>query len=119
MTNYNDNDDQNLETVDDRAEPEGPKENIAGDKKAEAPVRNFDLNVDLTENGDSTTLLATAPGPASTPAGLSVKTIPKMKHEERPGWSFADVEEMVIDPVQFANLNRRIDEDDEDYNKEN
>ncbi|EXB97276.1 hypothetical protein L484_024137 [Morus notabilis] len=42
----------------------------------------------------------------------------RMKHEEYPGWSLADVDNMAIDPLQLANLNRRLDEDDEDYDEE-
>ncbi|PON74093.1 Transcription initiation factor [Parasponia andersonii] len=128
ISKYNENDDHNLETLDDRAEPEGPKVNVAGDKNAEGPIRNFDLNVDLNENGDLTTQSTPAPVPTPTPnpppppAGLSGKTIPEMKHEEypypHPGWSLADVEKMAIDPIQLANLNRRMDEDDEDYDEE-
>lgn len=87
------------------------KENILDGKSAQAPVHDFDLNVDLDENGESKTLLVAAP-PSST-----VKPTPEMKFE-LPGWSLADVEKMDIDPIQLAISNRRIDEDEEDYDEE-
>ena len=113
MSKYNDQYDQTLETLHDRAEPEQPKENVSGDTNAEAPIRNFDLNVDLNENGDSTTPSASVP--VASPAKSA---IPELKHEEYPGWSLAEMERMAIDPIQLANLNRRIDEEDEDYDEE-
>ena len=48
----------------------------------------------------------------------SAGPISEPKHEEYPGWSLADVDRMAIDPLQLANLSRRLDEDEEDYDEE-
>ncbi|KAL6340517.1 hypothetical protein AAG906_006182 [Vitis piasezkii] len=128
MHTNNDNQSQNPETRDNGAEPEESKENISVvkneskenisvGKNADSCVRNFDLNVDLDENGDSTSILPAAPAPAPAPVTPSPK-LTEMKHEEYPGWSLSDMEKMEIDPIQLANLNRRIDEDEEDYDEE-
>ncbi|KAI7728217.1 hypothetical protein M8C21_020409, partial [Ambrosia artemisiifolia] len=68
-------------------------------------VRNFDLNLDLDENGD-------------TPMGLSTKPTSETKPEEYRGWSLMGVEKMAIDPVKVANLRNSVDEDEEDYDEE-
>ncbi|KAI3450085.1 hypothetical protein Pfo_006750 [Paulownia fortunei] len=81
-------------------------------KDADKSVRNFDLNVELNENGDSAWTLAGAPSESS------VKRAPDMKHEDIPGWSLDDMERMAIDPVQLANLNGGMDDEDEDYDEE-
>ncbi|KAL4335880.1 hypothetical protein GQ457_07G043170 [Hibiscus cannabinus] len=82
------------------------KRNPVG-KNIEAPVWNFDLNADLDENGDSITSVA-----AASPI---TNDIPGNK-EEYPGWSLSEIEKMAIDPIEIANLNRGID--DEDYDEE-
>lgn len=81
-------------------------------KNPDVPVQNFDLNMELTESGDSTAI--TAQASSSTPA----KTPVELKHEEYPGWSLAEMEQMAIDPVQLAKLNHGIDEEEEDYDEE-
>lgn len=83
-----------------------------GGKNADISPRNFDLNVDLNENGNSTPVLAGGTSNSRTNAAL------EMKHEEIPGWSLDDVEGMTIDPIQLANIHRRIDEEEEDYDDE-
>ncbi|XP_022730458.1 dr1-associated corepressor-like [Durio zibethinus] len=92
------------ERLDDEAEPEELKKHNPAGKNIEAPVRNFDLNADLDENGDSTTSIA----PATT------DNIPEK--EQLPGWSLSEIENMAIDPIELANLSREIDE--EDYDEE-
>lgn len=77
-------------------------------------VRDFDLNLDLDENGNTPVV---SPTPI-TPVGLSPKPTVEMKPDEFPGWSLADVEKMAIDHVQLANLSSRVDEDEEDYDEE-
>lgn len=73
------------------------------------PVRNFDLNLDLDENGD-TPLASLAP---VTPGASSVKpTTLGMKSEEYPGQS------MVFDPIKLANLNSMVDDEEDDYDVE-
>ncbi|XP_042958177.1 uncharacterized protein LOC122293759 [Carya illinoinensis] len=84
---------------------------ILAGKGEDAPIQNFDLNVVLDENGDSTTVAAGS-------GGSSAEPVPEMKHDEYLGWSLSDLEKMAIDPIQLANLSRRIDEDEEDYDEE-
>ncbi|KAL8196074.1 hypothetical protein R6Q57_025074 [Mikania cordata] len=72
-------------------------------------VRNFDLNLKLDENGNSPAILAASP---------SKLAIVETKPDEYPGWSFADVEKMDIDPIRLANLDSRVVEDEEDYDEE-
>lgn len=81
-------------------------------RTTETPVRNFDLNMDLDEYGELKTTSRT------TFAGPSVKLTLETKHEDLPGWSFADVEKMDMDRVHLANLNRKVDFEDEDYDEE-
>jgi hypothetical protein len=81
-------------------------------KPAEVFVRNFDLNMDPDEDMD---LIST---PTPIPTGSSSKSISEEKVDEYPGWSLSDMEKMAIDPIQLANLNKRIDEDMEDYDEE-
>lgn len=95
---------QDPERLNNGSEPEKLKENSLVEKSAEVAVRNFDLNVDLNENYDS-----------SAP---TMKPAPEMKHEEYPGWSISDMEKMAIDPIQLATLNQRIDDEEEDYDEE-
>lgn len=102
---------QSLERLDNGAEAKGLEENILGEKSGEGPIRNFDLNLDLNGDGDSAAV-------AAAPASSSAEPIPETKHEEYPGWSVSDMENMAIDPIQLANLGRRIDEDEEDYDEE-
>lgn len=85
---------------------------VAGKEDADKSFRNFDLNIDLNENGDSTSILNGAPSDSAT------KLSPEMKHEDIPGWSLDDVQRMASDPTQFAILNGTIDEEDEDYDEE-
>lgn len=89
---------------------EEPKNSIPAGN-IELPIRNFDLNVDLQVNGDSTAM--PDPSPQST-----TETMLETKHEEYPGWSLFDIDKTAVDPRQFAILKRRIDEDEEDYDEE-
>ncbi|KAK4441387.1 Dr1-associated corepressor [Sesamum alatum] len=98
----------------------GPSYNVVGasdsrttgGKDADKSVINIDLNVDLNESEESTLTLA------DMSSDSSIKTTLDLKHEDIPGWSIEDVERMAIDPVQLANLNRGIDEEEEDYDEE-
>ncbi|OMO62028.1 Transcription factor CBF/NF-Y/archaeal histone [Corchorus olitorius] len=97
-----------LERLNEGVEPdEFKKHNNTAGKNIEAPVRNFDLNVDLDENGESSTSVA--------PASPTTDNIPE-KQEEYPDWPLSEIEKMAIDPIEFSNLNRVID--DEDYDDE-
>lgn len=93
---------ENLKDVD-------SKENHIANTVNPTPVRNFDLNLDLDENGDTTPMLA---------GGASAKPNHKLKPEEYPGWSVADVEKLAIYPIKLANFNRTVDEEYEDYDVE-
>lgn len=81
-----------------------------GGKDADKSVINFDLNVQLNENGDSTLTLA------GDPSDSLKKPSPDTIHEDIPGWSLDNMESLAIDPVQLANLNRGMDEE-EDYDE--
>ncbi|KAG6679046.1 hypothetical protein I3842_14G111200 [Carya illinoinensis] len=102
---------QGLERLNNGAETKDLKEQILADKGEDAPIRNFDLNVVLDENGDSTTVAA---GSGSS----SAEPVPETKHAEYLSWSLSDMGKMAIDPIQLANSSRRIDEDEEDYDEE-
>ncbi|WRX31701.1 Transcription factor CBF/NF-Y/archaeal histone domain - like 10 [Theobroma cacao] len=96
-----------IQRLDDREEPDELKNHNSVGKNVEAPAGSFDLNVDLNENRDSTISVA--------PASPITDSIPE-KQEEYPGYSFSEIEKMAIDPIELANLNRGIDE--EDYDEE-
>lgn len=75
-----------------------------------APVRNFDLNVDVNEN-------APAPvGPTVLTGPLPSEMIEDTQYEY-PGWSVDDMK-MAVDPVQFALTHQKVDEEEEDYDNE-
>ncbi|CAN4119075.1 unnamed protein product [Withania somnifera] len=102
-------DDENPKQNDERmvdyvAEPAADSKNISDAKCPEVvPARNFDLNIDLNESVEST----------SIPSEAAL-----LQHEEIPGWPLSDLEKMVIDPIQLANLNKGLDEEEEDYDEE-
>ncbi|XP_040993573.1 dr1-associated corepressor-like [Juglans microcarpa x Juglans regia] len=102
---------QGLERLNNGVETEDSKEQILASKGEEAPIRNFDLNVVLDENGDLETVAAGSGSSCAEP-------VPETKHDEYHGWSLPDMEKMAIDPIQLANFSRRIDEDEEDYDEE-
>ncbi|XP_010906413.1 uncharacterized protein [Elaeis guineensis] len=103
------------EIMDDSLSARESKETTVSNSNTGAAVRNFDLNLDLDENGDTSTATASA---TATATATSFETDHEMKHEECPGWSLADMDKMAIDPIQFALSNRRLDEEEEDYDNE-
>lgn len=102
---------QSNESPENVPESEEAKQSFPVSKPIEVAVRNFDLNMNPDEDMDS----SSAPTPVQT--GSPGKSKSEEKHEEYPGWSLSDVEKMAIDPIQLANLNRKIDEDMEDYDE--
>lgn len=128
--------DKHCPKLDKDYEPKDSKDNIPVGRNLQAPVRDFDLNAGLDENGETQPVLASVPSSFSTksdtgvpassltkpdtvvPASSSTKPTPELKHEEVPGWSLEDIEKMDINPVQLANLNTRIEEEEEDYDEE-
>ncbi|KAI4304770.1 hypothetical protein MLD38_040241 [Melastoma candidum] len=75
--------------------------------------RNFDLNIDLDENGDSQPVV---PG---SQAGSSADMTVEEKHgEEYPGWSLSDAEKMAIDPLRLANFGSMVEYEEDDYDEE-
>lgn len=106
------------ETMDDSLSARKSKETTVSSSNTGAAVQNFDLNLDVDENGDISTATVTATASATTTATTtSSETNHAMKHEY-PGWSLADMAKMTIDPIQFALSNRRLDEEEEDYDNE-
>nr|GME04119.1 dr1-associated corepressor-like isoform X2 [Ipomoea batatas]GME04278.1 dr1-associated corepressor-like isoform X2 [Ipomoea batatas] len=77
---------RNPERLDSGSETADSKVSLAG-QSLEAPVRNFDLNVDLNDDaGDSSAVPAEA-APSPSPTFPSVET----KHEEEyPGWNISN-----------------------------
>jgi len=92
--------------------PEEVKQTFAVSKPAQVSIRNFDLNMDPDENMH---LLAS---PTPVPTSSSAKSMSEEKHDEYPGWSLSNMEQMTIDPIQLANINGSYDEDEEDYDEE-
>lgn len=58
----------------------------------------------MDEDGDTSAAVTSIPQPES-------------KYEEYPGWSLSDTGKMAIDPIQLAQFNGEIDEE-EDYDEE-
>ncbi|XP_071706632.1 uncharacterized protein [Rutidosis leptorrhynchoides] len=85
------------------------KENHIANSVDPTPVRNFDLNLDLDENGDT---------PPVVMNGSSADPTYELKPEEYPGWSVADVEKMGSCPNKLSNLNMTVDEEYDDYDEE-
>ncbi|CAN4120062.1 unnamed protein product [Withania somnifera] len=101
--------------VDYVAEPAAAdSKNISAAKCPEVvPTRNFDLNIDLNESVESIPIPSEA-----APLSSTAPQPPEVKHEEIPGWSLSELEKMDIDPIQLANLNKGLDEEEEDYDEE-
>ena len=103
-------------------EPEEVKHCSPVRKPAEVVVRNFDLNLNPDPDDDMDEISTPTPIPTgSSSKSVSeekIKSISEEKIEEYPGWSLSDMEKMAIDPIQLANLSKRIDEDMEDYDEE-
>lgn len=83
-----------------------------GAKDADKAVFTFDLNVELDENGES------IPLNDGTPSDSSEKPSPGTRHEDIPGWSLDNMEMLAFDVIQLTSLNKRMDEEDEDYDEE-
>jgi len=87
---------------DEEAEPPEFKENALQSKDTEVAVRNFDLNMDLDEDGNAPSVSASGP---------------EVPQNECPGWS-CEFGKVGTDPIELASLNQRVEEEDEDYDKE-
>ena len=89
------------------------KETIDGNSSnTGSVVHNFDLNLGLDENGDTSEATPTAT--LSAPATDRHET----NHEEYAGWPLYDMDKMRIDPLKLSSLNTRIEEEEEDYDNE-
>lgn len=111
------------ETMDEGASARESKDATVSCSNTGAAIRNFDLNLDLDENGDTPAApAAMAMGTAAkaTDTAASSETNHEMKNDEYPpGWSLSDMDRMAIDPIRFALSNRRLDEEEEeDYDNE-
>lgn len=74
-------------------------------------LQTFDLNSGTDDGAEKNDATATVPlissaAPADT------------KGEEYPGWSLSEMDGMAIDPLQIAQLNSRLDDEEEDYDEE-
>jgi Dr1-associated corepressor len=80
-------------------------------KEIAAPVGNFDLNMDFSENAPALV------GPAG-PTGPPPSEMIQETQDEYPAWSVDDMKKMAVDPVQFALTHQKVDEEEEDYDNE-
>jgi hypothetical protein len=80
-------------------------------KEIAAPVHNFDLNVDFSEN-------VPAPVGPTAPTGPPPLEMIQETQDVYLGWSVDDMKKMVVDPVQFALARQKVDEEEEDYDNE-
>jgi hypothetical protein len=100
------------------------KENNRVSDATNQPERNFDLNAEVNDSEDAKA--AAAPAAAATTTTTTTTSAPsssvepaaETNHEEYPGWSLSEMDKMVIDPLQLAQLSKRLDEEEEDYDEE-
>lgn len=79
-------------------------------------VHNFDLNLDLDDNGNASAATSTAASePALEPVSASHH---EMKDEGYAGWPLSEMDRMAMDPVKLSILNNRIEEEEEDYDND-
>jgi hypothetical protein len=109
---------------------ESVKENNRVSDATNQPERNFDLNAEVNDSEDAKAAAApAAAAPAAAAAttttttttsapSSSVEPAAETNHEEYPGWSLSEMDKMVIDPLQLAQLSKRLDEEEEDYDEE-
>ena len=110
---HNDNKPHDLQFSEEGLDAREQKEIIVGNiRNTGSVVHNFDLNLGLDENGDTSEAAPTAT--LSAPA----TDHHEMKHEEYAGWPLSDMDKMRIDPLELSLLNNRIDEEEEDYDNE-
>jgi hypothetical protein len=103
---------------------ESVKENNRVSDATNQPERNFDLNAEVNDSEDAKA--AAAPAAAATTTTTTTTSAPsssvepaaETNHEEYPGWSLSEMDKMVIDPLQLAQLSKRLDEEEEDYDEE-
>lgn len=102
---------------------ESVKENNRVSDATNQPERNFDLNAEVNDSEDAKAAAAAAAAAAATTTttsapSSSVEPAAETNHEEYPGWSLSEMDKMVIDPLQLAQLSKRLDEEEEDYDEE-
>jgi hypothetical protein len=104
---------------------ESVKENNRVSDATNQPERNFDLNAEVNDSEDAKAAAAPAAAAATTTTttttsapSSSVEPAAETNHEEYPGWSLSEMDKMVIDPLQLAQLSKRLDEEEEDYDEE-
>ncbi|GFY81206.1 hypothetical protein Acr_01g0010150 [Actinidia rufa] len=79
---------------------------------ANPAVQTIDLNAELGDNADK------APSTTDAAAASSMRPTSEVKSEEYPGWSLPEMDKMAFDPLHFAQLNTKLDDDEEDYDEE-
>ncbi|GAA0139862.1 DNA-binding transcription factor [Lithospermum erythrorhizon] len=87
---------------------ESPIENLNMVDGMDPSVGTFDLNTGIDDTINKTTM------PAAASAVTAVKA--DAKADECP--ELSEVDRMVIDPLQVAQMNSQLDEDDEDYDED-
>jgi hypothetical protein len=104
---------------------ESVKENNRVSDATNQPERNFDLNAEVNDSEDAKAAAAPAAAATTTTTttttsapSSSVEPAAETNHEEYPGWSLSEMDKMVIDPLQLAQLSKRLDEEEEDYDEE-
>lgn len=94
------------------------KDTLVGSSSAAGgAVHNFDLNLELDENGDTSAAASTAAASA-TPSAVA-SDCHEVKHEEYAGWPLSDMDKMAIDPhLKLSSLSNRVEDEEEDYDNE-
>lgn len=96
---------------DDLESKEMPKENANVSDGGNPAVQTVDTKDEMGENVDkSSNAAAAAPSSSVGPS--------EGKSEDYPGWPLSEMDRMAFDPLHLAQLNKRLDEDEEDYDEE-
>lgn len=92
---------------------EMPKENVNVSDGGNPAVQTVHTNAEMGENIDKSSNAAAAATAPSSSVGPS-----EGKNEDYPGWPLSEMDRMAFDPLHLAQLNKRLDEEEEDYDEE-
>lgn len=76
------------------------------------PVRNFDLNLEFEDNGNT---------PQVTSTSSLMATVSEPNHHLKNGyleWSIPGMDKIIVDPLHLALSHRILGEEEEDYDNE-